>query len=143
MALHNILGKQGEDYAVNYLQHKGYRVLDRNWKCGDMEIDIVALDNEELVFIEVKTRSSDAWQNPVDAVDELRKRRLSRAANAYIKYHKLDNRYRFDIIGIIMNASGTSLNHVEEAFTLRPRFIGPRSMCPESRWSKSYWKKRR
>ena len=143
MALHNILGKRGEDYAVNYLRQKGYRVLDRNWKCGDMEIDIVALEKDELVFVEVKTRSTDAWQNPEDAVDELRKRRLSRAANAYIKYHRLDNRYRFDIVGIVMTDNETRLNHIEEAFTVRSRFIGPNSMRPESRWTKGYWGKRK
>ena len=134
MAQHNILGKIGEDYAANYLLQKGYRILHRNWKLGDFEVDIAAMDGDTLVFVEVKTRSNDL-QDPVDAVDELRMNRLTRAMNAYIKYFRLDCPCRFDIIGIIMNGHETGINHIEEAFRPRPRYIGPNSWRPVNRWS--------
>jgi len=143
MAQHNTLGQQGEDFAATFLQNKGYNILDRNWKRGDLEIDIVAEQNDWIVFVEVKTRSSDKWGDPEDAVDELRKKRLTAAANAYIKYRKKDNPFRFDVIAIIMNGNGTDIRHIEEAFSPRPRFIGPGSMKPENKWSKSFWKRRR
>ena len=143
MALHNVLGRQGEDLAVTFLENKGYRILDRNWKLGDLELDIVAQQDDEVVFIEVKTRSSLAWGNPEDAVDELRKRRLTAAANAYIKFKRLDNPFRFDVIAIVLNNGEQTINHIEYAFTLRPRYIGPGSYRPESKWSKSYWKRKR
>jgi len=143
MAQHNVLGRLGEDQAVAYLQKKGYRILDRNWKIGDLEIDIVAKDAEDVVFVEVKTRSSDAWGKPEDAVDELRKKRLTAAANAYLKYHRIDDRFRFDIIAIVMNQYELDINHIEDAFTLRPHYIGPWSFLPEKKWSKSRWKRKK
>lgn len=142
MAQHNILGKLGEDQAVDFLTKKGYQILDRNWKIGDLELDIVAQEADTLVFVEVKTRATDAWGNPEDAVDELRKNRMSRAANAYIKFKRLDIPYRFDIIAIVVNDNQLQIKHIEDAFTIRPRFISLGSMRPENKWNKSYWKKR-
>lgn len=143
MAQHNILGRQGEDLAVDFLREKGLQILDRNWKLGDLEIDIVAKQADEVVFIEVKTRSSLNWGNPEDAVDELRKRRMTAAANAYLKFKRLDNPFRFDIIAIVLNAYERQINHIENAFSLRPHYIGPGSYKPENKWSKSRWKRRK
>ena len=143
MATHNILGQQGEDLAAKYLQEKGYSIRHRNWKFGDLEIDIVAQQDDEIVFVEVKTRSTDQWGEPEDAVDELRKRRLTAASNVYLKYFRLDNPYRYDVISIILNDKELKIKQIEEAFRSRPRFIGPNSMRPEKGWSKSYWKKRK
>ena len=137
MAQHNILGKQGEDYAVNYLLQKGYRILHRNWKLGDFEVDIAAMDGGTLVFVEVKTRSG-YFQDPIDAVDEMRMNRLTRALNAYVKFFRLDCPYRFDIIGIVMNNNETTLRHVEEAFRPRPRYVGPNSWSPVNKWGKRH-----
>ena len=143
MALHNILGRQGEDMAVAFLKEKGWQILDRNWKLGDLEMDIVAKQADELVFVEVKTRTSLNWGNPEDAVDELRKRRMTAAANAYIKYHRLDNPFRFDIIAIVLNPDEQKIDHIEDAFSPRPHYIGPGSYKPENKWSKSRWKRRK
>lgn len=143
MALHNILGRQGEDLAVAFLREKGLQILDRNWKLGDLETDIVAKQDDELVFVEVKTRASLAWGNPEDAVDELRKRRMTAAANAYIKYYRLDNPFRFDIIAIVLNPTEQNIDHIENAFSPRPRYIGAGSYKPENKWSKSRWKRKK
>jgi len=143
MAQHNILGRQGEDLAEKILKQKGYIIRERNWKLGDLEMDIIAQDGEMLVFIEVKTRASNQWGEPEDAVDELRKRRLTAGANAYIKYNRLDNPYRFDIISIVMNDNGLGTKHIVEAFSPRAHYIGPNSMKPENKWTKSHWKGRK
>lgn len=143
MALHNIVGRRGEDIAASFLQEKGYTILERNWKRGDLEIDIIAKEGNTIVFVEVKTRSSNLFGNPEDSVDELRKKRLTAASNMYLNYKKLDNPYRYDIIAIILNSAKTEINHIEEAFRPRARFIGPNSMRPEKNWTKSYWKWKR
>jgi len=143
MAQHNILGRQGEDLAVDFLQKKGYSILVRNWRLNDLEVDIIAKDGEEVVFVEVKTRASYAWGNPEDAVDELRKRRMTAAANAFLKFRRIDNPFRFDIIAIVMNGKETRIDHIEEAFSPRAHYIGPGSYNPENKWTKSCWKRKK
>ena len=143
MALHNILGRQGEELAVTFLKQKGYIILQRNWQLGDLETDIIAKQGEEIVFVEVKTRASLNWGAPEDAVDELRKRRMTAAANAYLKFNRIDNPFRFDIIAIILNQNEQNIDHIENAFSPRPHYIGPGSYNPEMKWSKSRWKRKK
>lgn len=143
MALHNVLGKIGEDKAANLLVSKGYRVLERNWKIGDLEMDIIAQEGNTIVFVEVKTRKSDRWGNPEQAVDEIRKRRLTACANAYLKYNRLDNPWRFDIISIILNEERYEVNHIEEAFQPRAKYVTKNTFNPELKWRKSFFKKRK
>lgn len=134
MALHNLLGRDGENLASRHLQENGYRILERNWKLGDMETDIIAQKGDTIVFVEVKTRSGEQWKRPEQAVDEERKRRLTIGANAYLKHNKLDNPWRMDVIAIVKNEEGTTINHIEEAFTPRPHYITTGSMKPEKKW---------
>lgn len=143
MALHNVLGKIGEDKAANLLVSKGYRVLERNWKIGDLEMDIIAQEGNTIVFVEVKTRKSDRWGNPEQAVDEIRKRRLTACANAYLKYNRLDNPWRFDIISIILNEERYEVNHIKEAFQPRAKYVTKNTFNPELKWRKSFFKKRK
>ena len=117
MAKHNELGKQGEEYAADYLDELGYKILDRNWMCGHKDLDIVATKDGTLVFVEVKTRSSMDWGDPEEAVNEKKIRNLVYAADAYIRYNRLDMDVRFDIISIIMDDTGFyRVEHIEEAF---------------------------
>lgn len=143
MALHNILGKIGEDRAAKLLIDKGYQLLDRNWKIGDLEMDIIAQQEDTIVFVEVKTRKSDHWGAPESAVDELRKRRLTACANAYLKFKRLDNPWRFDIISIILNEEQEEINHIEEAFQPRAKYVTKNTFNPELKWRKSFFKKRK
>jgi len=136
MALHNLLGRDGESLACKYLQEKGYQILERNWKLGDLETDIIAKIGDTIAFVEVKTRASETWKRPEEAVDEERKRRLTIGANAYLKHNKLDNPWRLDVIAIVMNPEGTTINHIEQAFSPRPHFITSGSMKPENKWKK-------
>lgn len=116
MAQHNKLGKRGEEEAVRYLKSKDYKIVCRNWKFYGYEIDIVAENEEFIVFVEVKTRMSVQWGNPVDFVDTSRMRRMIDAANHYLIEMNIDKPARFDIIGLVWNGKGFDLEHVDDAF---------------------------
>lgn len=114
MAAHNEFGLEGEDKAVNYLIREGYLILDRNWKSGHKELDIVAEKDGTLVVVEVKTRKSDKYGNPEDAVSSRKIRNTVLAADAYIRFNRIDLPVRFDIISIVSNSD--IINHIEDAF---------------------------
>lgn len=116
MAEHNILGRSGELLAAEYLESKGYTVLDRNWRCGHKELDLVARSGDTLVVVEVKTRSDACFGNPEDAVDERKIIRTVMAADAYIRRRRLDLDVRFDIVAITENGGQVSVQHIEDAF---------------------------
>ena len=110
------LGKLGEDIAVNYLVEKGYQVLERNWRSGHKEIDIIAMDGQELVIVEVKSRKSDTFGDPDIAVGADKQRMLIWAANTYVRYKNLDVDVRFDVISIIITDTDKQIEHIEDAF---------------------------
>ena len=116
MAHHNELGKKGEKLAQEYIKNKGYSIIDINWRFDKDEIDIVAMDGNELVIVEVKTRSNDFFGNPEDAVDYKKEKFLIRATESYLEENNLDLETRFDIIAIIINKEGTKINHIYDAF---------------------------
>lgn len=119
MAEHNELGKWGEDEAAFYLQDKGYSILERDWKIGKRDLDILAVtpDGETLVVVEVKTRADETYQKPEEAVDTRKIRNLAIAANAYIKQQTIDKDLRFDIISVIGNGRQVKgIDHLENAF---------------------------
>lgn len=116
MAKHNILGLNGESLAASYLQEKGYTILDRNWRSGHKELDLVARKDSTLVVVEVKTRSSDNFGSPQDAVDERKIRRLVMAADAYVRLNALDLEVRFDIVTVIDDDGRVRMEHIEDAF---------------------------
>ena len=108
MAEHNDLGKWGEDLAADYLQRKGYMILERDWKSGHRDL---------VVFVEVKTRRNRIFGDPVDAVGYQKIRNLQQAANHYVKYRCINRDIRFDIVCITGTAdSETDIEHIEDAF---------------------------
>jgi len=118
MAEHNELGKLGELKATNYLIQKGYRIIERNWYFHHKEVDIIAYDDEVLVIVEVRTRSSDELLHPRESISPLKIRYLVLAADAYVRYRKIDNRVRFDIISCLSSDSDTwDIEHIKGAFT--------------------------
>ena len=119
MASHNDLGEKGEDLANAHLIQMGYTILERNWRFGKEEIDIIARIADELVIVEVKTRNSDFFGEPHEFVTKGKQSHMIRAANAYIEKHDLDLETRFDVIGIILNAKGQKIDHIEGAFQPR------------------------
>lgn len=119
MAEHNELGKWGEDEAALYLEDEGYVIIDRDWKIGKRDLDILALspDGKTLAVVEVKTRSGDEYQQPEEAVDGRKMRNLAIAANAYVKEHQVDKELRFDIISVVgVYYQVEHLEHLKDAF---------------------------
>lgn len=115
-AKHITLGRKGEQLAREYLTGKGYRIIKTNWRYGDDEVDMIAMDGDELVFIEVKTRSTDRYGNPEDDVSRQKESFLVRAAEAYIDACGMDVDSRFDIIAIILSPEKKEIFHIEDAF---------------------------
>lgn len=109
------LGKLGEDYAVKYLKGKGYEVSGRNVYVGGGEIDIVAKKGNLVVFVEVKTRKSDAYVDVLDSIDETKEESLITSCEEYLAKDKLEScGYRIDLIGIIIkNGVIEKFEHVE------------------------------
>ena len=116
MARHNDTGRLGEEAAVELLISKGYAIVDRNWRCGRMEIDIIAQRGERLAIVEVKTRSDAATDDPVAAVDRRKQLSMVRAATAYVEADELPHELQFDIIGISGTPGNFTIEHVEDAF---------------------------
>jgi len=110
------LGKLGEDLAVDYLTNKGYQILERNWHSGHKEIDIVALIDDVLAIVEVKTRKSDDYGEPDIAVGINKQRLLIWAADAYVRHKNLNVDVRFDIISIVFTDGEPQIEHIEDAF---------------------------
>ena len=116
MAEHNILGNKGEEIAVNFLINKNYNILEKSWRFKHKEIDIIAFDNDILVFVEVKTRTSDHWGNPEDFVTIRKQKFLIEASEQYIDLINFDGDSRFDVIAIVFEGSDYHIEHIETAF---------------------------
>lgn len=116
MATHNDLGKSGEAVAAKYLVEKGYTIITINWIYRKYEIDIIARNEEYIIFAEVKTRSSAHWGYPEDAVSEKKIRHIVEAADFYLKENDIDLPARFDVMSIIRNGKSFDIEHIEDAF---------------------------
>lgn len=117
MAKHNNFGKDGEAIARKYLDDEGYIILETNWRIGHLEADIIAAKDDLIVFVEVKTRTNDAYGSPESFVDKKKRQAYIRLANAYMLQKKRNEEVRFDIISIIQNDNETKVEHIVEAFT--------------------------
>ena len=116
MAQHNNTGKEGEEEARIYLQKQGYRILHSNWRYGHYELDIVAEKDNELIFVEVKTRTSTDYEAPEDAVTKPKIKRIVAAADEYIQLNNIELPPRFDIISVYKTSKGAEIEHFEDAF---------------------------
>lgn len=116
MAQHNELGKKGEQLAVEFLQQKGYTILERNYRFQKAEVDIIAQHLGVVCAIEVKTRSTPEFGNPQEFVKPKQIQQLVKAMDFYITKNDLDVELRFDIVAIIKNKLGTRIEHLEDAF---------------------------
>jgi len=118
MAAKDERGRAGETRAARHLEQAGWRVLDRNWRCPQGEVDIVAADADALVVVEVKTRRSDAFGHPFEAVDDRKRRRLWQLAFAWIAAHPdlvQGRRLRLDVIAITGDDPATAaLEHLQD-----------------------------
>jgi putative endonuclease len=110
------LGNKGEDWAAKFLKEKGYKILDRNLTTPFGEVDIIARDGNTIVFIEVKTRSSDIFGQPFEAVNYRKQERLKKIALFYLKGIKKDLPIRFDVVSIIYRNGKAEISHIINAF---------------------------
>jgi putative endonuclease len=111
------LGDAGEDLAAAALKKQGYQILERNYVTPLGEIDLIARHRGELVFIEVKTRRSDKFQDPRDAVTPAKQARLQRLADYYLQRKRLGEvAIRFDVVGITWDADGPKIEVNQDAF---------------------------
>ena len=116
MAQHNELGKKGELIAADFLQKKGYEILEQNWVFQKAEIDIIAQTENVLAVVEVKTRTSADFGLPQDFVKGKKIQNLVKAVDQYMIENDLDLEVRFDIIAIVLNNQETSIEYIEDAF---------------------------
>ncbi len=116
MAEHNLLGKAGENLAADYLAANGYCIRHRNWRAGRHELDIVAEKDGTLVVVEVKSRRSDAYGSPDEAVDERKVRSIVAATDAYLQAFGMDVPVRFDVIAVVGSVTEHRIDHIEDAF---------------------------
>lgn len=116
--LRKILGRSGEDRAANYLADRGYTILERNYEAPYGEIDLIALDRGTVVFVEVKTRTTDAYGAPELAVGRRKQERMVKTALGYLKFKKLHQMpCRFDVVAI-SGAAGEQVELIRNAFEM-------------------------
>ena len=121
MAQHNALGQQGERLAVSFLKQKGYRILAQNFRYRRYEVDIIAHFDNQIIVVEVKTRSSAQYGDPKDFLQPKQIQHLQKAVNYFVISRDIDLEVRFDIISIVLSQTPTEntleqLEHIEDAF---------------------------
>ena len=113
---HMQTGIWGEELAAAYLQEKGYVILERDWHSIHRDIDIIAQQDDCIVFVEVKTRRNRDFADPLQAVNYQKRKNLQRAINHYISYRNFNGPWRFDVISIVgtMGTAMPEINHIED-----------------------------
>ncbi|MFC5186102.1 YraN family protein [Actinomadura harenae] len=110
-----LLGRRGEDAAAAYLERLGWNVLDRNWRCSEGELDIVAYDGRRHVACEVKTRRSKAFGDPLEAINERKATRLRKLALRWAAANRVPgSQIRVDVIALVCQGEGFALEHLRE-----------------------------
>lgn len=110
------VGKGGEKLAANFLRDLGYEIIATNWRFSYYEIDLIAKDGDQIVVVEVKTRTSDKFTAPEELVDKKKRNHLVKAAEAYIFNTDYMGELRFDLITIIFVNKEPNIIHIKDAF---------------------------
>ena len=111
------LGKRGEIMAQRYLEKQKYFIVTKNFKCSFGEIDIIAIDKDEIVFVEVKTRCNQKYGEARDSVSKIKKKHIKKASMFYITKYHLENRYvRFDVIEVYLRDNKFFIKHIKNTF---------------------------
>lgn len=116
------LGKEGEELAKKFLNKKGYKIIEQNYKTPIGEIDIIARDRETLVFIEVKTRESLEFGMPFEAVNYTKRNKISKVALSYLKRFKETPACRFDVLSICYKNNKPEFELIRDAFESSLKF---------------------
>jgi putative endonuclease len=109
-------GKEGEKIAAAFLKKKGYKIIETNYRCPLGEIDIIAREKDEIVFVEVKTRKSPEMGYPEQAVGINKQKKMSQLALWYLQKKDADAKARFDVVAVTMSASGNEVRLITNAF---------------------------
>ena len=113
------IGKAGEKTVVHYLKKNGFKILERNFTCPVGEIDVIAKDKNNIVFVEVKTRRSLSYGSARLAITYRKKKKISMAALYYLKInHQMDQRARFDVVTVLSTGEKQTIDHIQNAFEL-------------------------
>lgn len=115
-----IKGQSGEILAKQFLLDHGYTILETNWRFGHLEVDVIALKEDTLVFVEVKTRAGGSLSAPELSVNMQKQRNIIRAANSYVVRNQYTYDVRFDIITVVTTPQGPQLEHIADAY--KPRW---------------------
>jgi putative endonuclease len=111
------LGTTGEDAATRYLEAEGFEIVERNWRSPEGEVDVVARRRGLVVFCEVKTRRTDRWGDPSEAVAHLKRARLRRLAARWMRERRPGPvGVRFDVVSVIVRDGRTEVRHIPDAF---------------------------
>lgn len=113
-------GQSGEALAKQFLLDHGYTILETNWRFGHLEVDVIALKDDTLVFVEVKTRAGGSLAAPELSVNQQKQRNIIRAANSYVVRNQYPYDVRFDILTVVTTPQGPQLEHIADAY--KPRW---------------------
>jgi putative endonuclease len=116
MADHNVTGQRGEEIAAAFLKEKGYEILELNWRFKNLEADIIATFESQLIIAEVKTRNSTFFGEPETFVNRQKQKNLIKAANEYVLRSELELEVRFDILSVVSANGRSTVKHIESAF---------------------------
>jgi putative endonuclease len=117
MSQKQFIGKYGEELASQYLQDRGYLILERNWRCNLGEIDIVAKDKNRIVFVEVKTRSGIGYGHPFEAITANKVSRMRKLAAQWCSQHQqMGAKVRLDAIAILIHSGRVAVEHLKQVF---------------------------
>lgn len=115
-SLNRAKGIVGENEAEVFLQSKGFKIIEKNWSMGKLEVDLIGTIGKYIVFVEVKKRHSKAFREPWEAVNRKKQRNIILAANIYLKKSHSDLEPRFDIVSIVQDGQKIEIEHIEQAF---------------------------
>ncbi len=115
-SLNRAKGIIGENEADVFLQSKGFKIIEKNWSMGKLEVDLIGTIGKYIVFVEVKKRHSKAFREPWEAVNRKKQRNIILAANIYLKKSHSDLEPRFDIVSIVQDGQKIEIEHIEQAF---------------------------
>lgn len=111
------LGKQSEDLAASYLQKQGYKIITRNYRCRQGEIDLIASEGDVLVFVEVRSKQNQRYGTPAETVDKNKQRKIRKAAENYLFVQRKSDVYcRFDVVAILWAENKPQIELYRDAF---------------------------
>ena len=112
----NTLGKDGENIAAAFLEKKGFRIIEKNYRTVFGEIDIIAQDRGVIVFVEVKTRTDITFGHPFEAVNPKKREKIRKVALCFMKRQKKEFPARFDVLSIYFEHGRQQIEHIQDAF---------------------------